>query len=281
MPTPALPPLSSRSREVKQRDTPPLLPRTLRAAPPPAPPVEGRALRLRSRTVITGARPVTRSSAVLDRPSNPAPRTAAAPTTASQPALPTSIRFRALSTPASPSTSTSSASSRTSPCSSLVPSPRFTASRGFPSTPSAAGPLGLYANLPPTSHGTPTINKLLLSSLSKGTWAGRTRVAKAFTARGTKDPLHSLDRLLEDRLASVAPITVTRDIGHLKWLLPRLLPSAQADPMVNLLQDIQRGVRVARILPLPRRRALRVASLLYYSTILHSRDVVRGFGPGR
>jgi hypothetical protein len=103
--------------------------------------------------------------------------------------------------------------------------------------------LGLYANLPPTSHGTPTINKLLLSSLSKGTWAGRTRVAKAFTARGTKDPLHSLDRLLEDRLASVAPITVTRDIGHLKWLLPRLLPSAQADPMVNLLQDIQRGVR--------------------------------------
>lgn len=103
--------------------------------------------------------------------------------------------------------------------------------------------MALYANLPATSHGTPTINKLLLSSLSTGTWAGRTRVAKNFMARGTEDPLHSLDQMLENRMATVAPITVSKDIGHLKWLLPRLLPSKQAEPMVHLLQDIQKGVR--------------------------------------
>jgi integrase len=58
-----------------------------------------------------------------------------------------------------------------------------------------------------------------------------------------RDPLSSLDQLLEQRLATVAPSTVTKDIGHLKWLLPRLLKPEQAEPMGFLLQDIQRGVR--------------------------------------
>jgi integrase len=104
--------------------------------------------------------------------------------------------------------------------------------------------VGLYANLPATSSHLPTINKLLATSLSKGTWAGRSRTASAFMRSG-KDPLSSLDRFLEQRLATVAPSTVTKDIGHLKWLLPRLLPKEDAEPMAHLLQDLQRGVRKA------------------------------------
>jgi hypothetical protein len=95
---------------------------------------------------------------------------------------------------------------------------------------------------PRTKFPVPTINKLLSLSLSKGTWAGRARTAEAFL-RIRRDPLSSLDQLLERRLATVAPSTVTKDIGHLKWIFPRLLSREQAEPLVLLLQDIQRGVR--------------------------------------
>ena len=86
------------------------------------------------------------------------------------------------------------------------------------------------------------VNKLLLNSLSAHTWAGRRRVANHFMAC-SPDPLVSLDRLLEQRLATVAPDTVARDLGHLKWLLPRLLSRDDAIPIVNLVEDLQRAVR--------------------------------------
>ena len=110
----------------------------------------------------------------------------------------------------------------------------------------ASVPLSLYSNLPPTNMELPTLNRLLLNSLSKGTWAGRARVARALPALRL-DPLATLDRFIGSRMATVLPSTVTKDIGHLKWLLPRSLPTSQAEPMVNLLADIQRGVRRADV----------------------------------
>ena len=106
----------------------------------------------------------------------------------------------------------------------------------------ASVPLSLYSNLPPTTQALPTLNRLLLLSLSHGTWAGRARVARALPLL-RKDPLAALDGFIETRMRKVLPSTVTKDIGHLKWLLPRSLPTAQAEPVVNLLTDIQRGVR--------------------------------------
>ena len=129
--------------------------------------------------------------------------------------------------------SSGSSSSSSSPRKTLV---------SFTRTSRARGPISLYANLPSTTFPVPTINKLLSLSLSKGTWAGRSRTAEAFL-RIRRDPLSSVDQLLEQRLATVAPSTVTKDIGHLKWILPRLLSKEQAEPLVLLLQDIQRGVR--------------------------------------
>ena len=69
-------------------------------------------------------------------------------------------------------------------------------------------------------------------------------MAKAFTAKH-KNPLVALDQFLEVRLAKVAPNTVARDVGHLKWLMPRMLPASDANPMLGLLEDIQRAVRRA------------------------------------
>lgn len=112
--------------------------------------------------------------------------------------------------------------------------------RSFPT--SIRSPLDLYANLPTRGTALPTIAKLLQTSLSAGTWAGRTRVARHFISI-KQPPLQTLDRMLEQRLATVAPATVSRDIGHLKWLLPRLLSRDEAEPLLQLLQDLQRGVR--------------------------------------
>jgi len=103
-------------------------------------------------------------------------------------------------------------------------------------------PLDLYANLPTRGSNLPTIAKLLQTSLSAGTWAGRTRVARHFLSI-KQPPLRTLDHMLEQRLATVAPATVSRDIGHLKWLLPRLLTRDESEPLIQLLQDLQRGVR--------------------------------------
>ena len=107
---------------------------------------------------------------------------------------------------------------------------------------SAFSPLDLYANLPGASGPLPTINKLLTSSLSAATWGGRRRVSTLFTPH-IKDPVTGIDSILEHRLAKVLPSTVVKDVGHLKWLAPRVLEPTTAGPVLHLLEDVQKGLR--------------------------------------
>jgi len=107
---------------------------------------------------------------------------------------------------------------------------------------SAFSPLDLYANLPGASGPLPTINKLLATSLSAGTWGGRRRVATLFKPHA-KDPLKGIDSILESRLETVLPSTVVKGVGHLKWLAPRVLEPTAAGPVLHLLEDVQKGLR--------------------------------------
>lgn len=87
----------------------------------------------------------------------------------------------------------------------------------------------------------PNARRLLRLAVSASTWAGRNRTARMLVDSAARhSPLQAIENLLAQRIPSVLPSTVARDLGHAKWLATRLWPNENLPPF---LSDLQAGLR--------------------------------------
>lgn len=102
----------------------------------------------------------------------------------------------------------------------------------------------------------PSIANILMASATKATWRARNNAMHALLQRGLlDDPLRAIETLLSQRQTAVTDATIVKDISQCKWSVRRLLPSSEAEPMLALLDDLQKGVRI-RSARVPKKKAL-------------------------
>lgn len=103
----------------------------------------------------------------------------------------------------------------------------------------------------------PNISLILRQAVTSNTWEARRRTMDLIQRHGClkSDPVRAIDAFLGHRSSSVAAATMIKDVSNLKFLIPRLIPTEQAQPVLCLLEDIQRGLRRSNALT-PKTKAL-------------------------